>query len=143
MATQGYRLDQTVDSAAEEERGSGWLVLAVTLLALAGTFSVIDGIVAISKSRFFVADAVFVFGDLNTWGWIVLVLGSLQLLAAFTVMRGSEFARWFGMVMAGLNALGQLLFVQAYPFWALSIFAVDILVIYALAVYGGSRLRVD
>jgi hypothetical protein len=70
-----------------------------------------------------------------------LILGVIQLLAAFTLMGGSELARWFGIFAASINAIGQLMFVPAYPFWAISLFAVDILIIYALAVYGGRRLR--
>ena len=121
--------------------GAGWVTFAAVLLGLAGAFNVFDGILALSKSRFYTAEATYVFSDLNTWGWIVLVLGVLQLLAAFSLMGGSELARWFGIFVASLNAIGQLMFVPAYPFWALSLFAVDILIIYALAVYGGRRLR--
>jgi hypothetical protein len=84
---------------------------------------------------------VFVFGDLRTWGWIMLILGALLLLAAFTVFSGSQFARWFGIVAASLNALGQLFFIQAYPLWSLAMFAADIVIVYALATYAGSRLR--
>ena len=79
--------------------------------------------------------------DLKTWGWIVLILGVLQLFAAFGVVGGSEAARWFGIGVAGLNAIGQLMWLPAYPLWAITMFAVDILIIYALAVYGGSRLK--
>jgi hypothetical protein len=121
--------------------GAGWVTFAAVLLGLAGAFNVFDGILALSKSRFYTAEATYVFSDLNTWGWIVLVLGVLQLLAAFSLMGGSELARWFGIFVASINAIGQLMFVPAYPFWALSLFAVDILIIYALAVYGGRRLR--
>jgi hypothetical protein len=71
----------------------------------------------------------------------MLALGTLQIVAAFLIATGSEFARWFGIGIAGVNALGQLLFLPAYPLWALCMFAIDILIIYALAVYGGSRLR--
>jgi hypothetical protein len=31
--------------------------------------------------------------------------------------------------------------VNAYPFWTLMMFALDVLVIYALAVYGGKRME--
>jgi hypothetical protein len=82
-----------------------------------------------------------VFSDLNTWGWIVLILGIIQALAALAILSGNEFARWFGIGAAGLNAIGQLLFVPVYPLWAITMFAVDVLIIYALAVYGGRRLR--
>ena len=40
-----------------------------------------------------------------------------------------------------VNAIGQLAFVPAYPVWGLAMFAVDILIIYALAVHAGGRLR--
>ena len=66
----------------------------------------------------------------------VFLLGVLQGIAAFTVVAGSNLGRWFGIVAAGLNAIGQLMFVSAYPFWALAMFAVDVLIIYGLAVYG-------
>ena len=81
------------------------------------------------------------FTDLRTWGWITLIIGVLLIVAAMGVFSGSGFARWFGIFAAGLNAIA--LFgsptAQAYPFWSLIIFALDILVIYALAVYGGKR----
>ena len=121
--------------------GVGWVAFAAILLGLAGIWNVIDGILAISESRVFVGEQTFVFSDLNTWGWIILALGVLQLVAAFTVAAGNEFGRWIGIGAAGANAIGQLLFVPAFPLWAMSMFALDILIIYALSVYGGSRLR--
>jgi phosphatidylserine synthase len=82
-----------------------------------------------------------VFSDLNTWGWILIVVGVAAIVAAFYVMSGSEWARWTGIVVAGLQTIAQLLMVQAYPFWSLAVFAIDILVIYGLAAHGGSRAR--
>lgn len=126
-----YRYDQVV------ERGAGWISFAGVMLLLAGTFNVIDGIVAISKSRFYAADAVYVFSDLNTWGWIVLVLGVILLAAAWSVVAGGQWGRWFGVAAAGINGIGQLMFVPAYPWWSLAAFAVDVLIIYGLCAYGG------
>jgi hypothetical protein len=119
--------------------GEGWLTFAAILLALAGTWNFVDGILAIESSKVFGAHATFVFGGLVTWGWIVLTLGIIQGFAAFALLAGSRFARWLGIFAAGLNAIGQLMFVPIYPSWALSMFAVDLLVIYALAVHGGGR----
>ena len=129
------------DTDSYDVAGSGWLTFAATLLGLAGTFNIIDGIVALSKSKFFTANATYIFGDLRTWGWIVLILGILQLVAAFTLFGGSELARWFGIATASINAIGQLLAAPAYPLWSLTMVAVDILIIYALAVYAGHKLR--
>jgi len=54
-------------------------------------------------------------------------------------MSGSQVARWFGVAAAAINAVGQLMFLHAYPFWSLALFAVCMLIIYALTVYGGVR----
>jgi hypothetical protein len=139
MASHGY---MGVDATAYEGiKGGGWIVFAASMLGLAGSWNTIQGILAIGDSRVYVGDQTFVFSDLNTWGWIILVLGVLQLFAAFAVISGSETARWFGIGCAGINAVGQLFFLPAFPLWAITMFALDILIIYALAVYGGSRLK--
>ena len=143
-STQDYRLQGNYASsvlADDEPSGVGWVTFAAVLLGLAGIWNVIDGILAISSSRVYGGHEVFVFSDLNTWGWIVMILGITQGIAGLTLLTGSEFGRWFGIVAAGLNAIGQLMYVPVYPFWALAMFSVDVLIIYALAVYGGSRLR--
>ena len=125
----------------EEERGEGWRLFAAIALGLGGILAVIDGIVALAKSSFYVAGAHYVFSDLRTWGWIVLAVGAVTILAALSVPSRSQWARWFGITMAGLQAIAQLMMIQAYPFWSLSVFAIDLAVIYALAVHGGRAHR--
>ena len=121
--------------------GSGWVTFAGFMLTLGGILNCIAGLGAIFDSRIFADEAVFIFSDLNTWGWIILLLGVAQLIAAAALLNGSQFARWFAMATAGLNAIGQLMFVDSHPFWALAVFTIDLLIIYGLAVYGGSRTR--
>jgi hypothetical protein len=125
------------EAGYEDVAGSGWLMFAASMLGLVGILAVIDGIVALSKSKFFVANQTYVFSDLRTWGWITLILGVVAILAAGGVLAGSQWARWFGMIAAGLNAIGIFAFAPAYPIWTLLIFGCSVLVIYALAVYGG------
>ena len=127
--------------AVTQPEGLGWVLFSAITLGFVGVWGIIEGILAISSSKVFVASAVFVFSGLHTWGWIVLVLGVFCLLAAFSLTSGSELARWFGIVVAGVNALGQLMVVNANPWWSIAIFAIDMLVIYGLAAYGGARLR--
>jgi hypothetical protein len=121
----------------EEERGSGWITFAGVMILMVAILNIIDGIAAISRSSFFTNNARYVFSDLRTWGWIVLALGALQLLVGFGIWAGNQLARWTGIVVVSLNAIAQLLFIPAYPFWSLSIFALDVLVLYGLAAYGG------
>ena len=142
MATRAYDMDAAgTDDYSDDVRGMGWIAFAGILLGLAGTWNFIDGILAISRSKVYGLNNTFVFSDLRTWGWIVLIVGCLQLLAAFAIFAGSELARWFGIACAAVNSIGQLMFIPAFPFWGIAMFAVDILIIYALVVYGGSRLR--
>lgn len=125
------------------EKAVGWLGYAAIMLVFAGGWNIFDGILAIANSKVFVAHTTYVFSDLKTWGWIILLLGVGQLLAGFAIMGGSQLGRWFGIVAAGVNAIGQLMFLHAYPFWSLAMFAVDMLIIYALSVYGGRKVDLD
>jgi hypothetical protein len=119
-----------------DDRGAGWIMFAGVLLVTIGVFNVIDGIAAIGNAHFFVANAHYVFGDLKAWGWTVLILGVLQVLVGIGVFAKNQFARWTGVVVLSLNALAQLLMMPAYPFWSLSMFAVDVLALYGLVAYG-------
>ena len=119
--------------------GSGWVLFAGIMIMMVGVLNIIWGIAAIDKSSFFVQDAKYVFSDLKTWGWIVLIIGGLQLAAAFSIWSGGGYGRWFGIATATVNAIAALLSIPAYPFWSLAIFAIDVLIIYGLAAYGGDR----
>ena len=126
-------------STYDEPRGAGWVLFAGMMLVLVAILNAIYGIAAIANSSFFVNDTRYILSDLNTWGWVMLGIAALQMAAAFSVWNGNKFGVWFGIAMAGLNAIGALMSIPAYPFWSLAVFAVDILVIYGLAVYGGQR----
>ncbi len=127
----------TVRHARGASRGEGYgmIVFAVVLLFTAGFFNVIDGIAAIASSHVFIASAHYVIGDLRAWGWVALILGALQVLAAIAVLAGHQAARWFAVAVTGLNAIGQMFFVPAYPFWALMIIAIDVVALWGLCAY--------
>jgi hypothetical protein len=118
--------------------GEGYwmIVFAVVLLGVVGFFNVIDGIAAIANSHVFIANAHYVFGDLRAWGWVALILGVLQLLAALGILVGNQIARWFAVIAIGLNAIAQMFFIPAYPFWSLMIIAVDVVALWGLCAYG-------
>lgn len=123
---------------ARGRTGEGFwmIVFASTLLAIAGFFNLIDGIAAIAKSSVYVANARYVMGDLRAWGWVVLILGALQLVAALGVMMGNQIARWFAVAVIGLNLISQMFFLPGYPFWSLMIIAVDVVALWGLCAYG-------
>jgi uncharacterized membrane protein HdeD (DUF308 family) len=112
---------------------SGWWVFAGILLIVAGLLNIVWGIAAIGDSKFFTEEATYILSGLHTWGWILLIVGVLEMVAAFSLWSGNEFGRWFGIFIASLNAIGSLLSIGAYPFWSLALFALSIIIVYKLA----------
>ena len=123
----------------EEGHGYGLVLFASILLVVIACFNLIYGIAAIANSHVFPAHAHYVFGNLKTWGWITLIIGILQLLAALGVLAGNQVARWFAVVVLGLNAIDQMFFISAYPFWSIIIIAMDVVALYGLCAYGSRR----
>jgi hypothetical protein len=121
-----------------EKTHSGWVTFAGVMLFVVGVLNVIYGIAAIGDSSFFVQDQRYILSNLNTWGWVTLILGVFQLVAAFSLWSGSLYGRIFAITAASLSAISALLSIPAYPFWSLAIFAIDIIIIHQVAVYGGA-----
>ena len=121
----------------DEGRGEGWVLFAGVMLAIVSVINVIGGIAAIDDANFYVGNAQYQFGDLNTWGWVLLCTGVVQGLAAVGVWAGNQAARWLGVFFASLNMLAQFLFLPSFPLWCIAIIAVDTLIIYGLVSYGG------
>ncbi len=136
MTSATVRSDSGAGGRHAEGRGIGLIFFASILLLVAGFFNMIYGIAAIAQSHVFVANAHYVFGNLRAWGWITLIIAILQLVAGGGVLAGNQWARWFGVVVVGLSAIDMMFFIPAYPFWALTIIAVDIVALYGLCVYG-------
>jgi hypothetical protein len=118
---------------------SGWVTFAGVMLFIVGVLNVIYGIAAIGDSSFFVQDQKYILSNLNTWGWVTLILGLFQLFAAFSLWSGGLYGRIFAIVAASLSAIAALLSIPAYPFWSLAIFAIDIIIIHQVARYGGAE----
>jgi hypothetical protein len=112
-------------------------MFAAVLLTIAGVLNVIYGIGAIGDATFYSGSTRYVFSSLHTWGWVTLVLGVIQLTAGFSLFGGGTYGRVIGIVAASLGAIGALLAVGgAFPFWSLGIFAICLIVIHGLIVYG-------
>ena len=121
-----------------EKTHSGWVTFAGVMLFIGGVLNLIYGIAAIADSSFFVQDQKYILSNLNTWGWVTVILGALELFAAFSLWSGGLYGRAVAIFAASLSAIAALMSIPAYPFWSLAIFALDIIVIYQVAMYGGA-----
>ena len=118
-------------------RGLGRALFAATLLLIAGTLNIIYGIGALDNANIFVNDKRFIFSNLNTMGWILIVLGVIQLAGGFSLFAGNTFGRVLGIIGAGLGAIDALLSIGgAYPWWSLAIFALCIYIVHGVIVFG-------
>jgi hypothetical protein len=135
----GEQVSQLPYEDYEDAHGQGLVTFAGVMLMIAAVLNTLYGIAAIDKASFFVNDAKYVFGNLNTWGWFLVALGVLQFFAALAVWRGTSWGRWFGVACASVNAILQTLWIPAYPVLAMTILTLDIIVIYGLLAYGGRR----
>ena len=115
-----------------EETLSGWWVFAGVLLLVAGVLNIIYGIAAIGDAKFFTEHGTFIISSLHLWGWVTLILGVLELFAAFSLFSGGDFGRVVGIVVGSLNAIAALLAIPAYPLWSLALFALSIIIVYKL-----------
>ncbi|OAA26490.1 hypothetical protein UG55_1016155 [Frankia sp. EI5c] len=120
----------------------GWLIFAAVIMFIVGFHNLIYGIAALRDYVVVVnnlttttsGDAV-IYANTTFWGWLWIAVGIIEMGIAFGIAAGNELARWVGIVVAALNAIGQLAFLAAFPVWSVIIIAIDILVIYALATY--------
>lgn len=115
----------------------GWVAFAAIMLLMVGAFNVIDGFAALLKDDAFVntGKGLLVF-NLTAWGWILLLFGVVQILTGLALLQGATWARVIAVLVALVNAVGQLAFLSAYPIWSTVIIAVDIIVIWAVIVHG-------
>jgi hypothetical protein len=120
----------------EDAHGDGWVLFAATIFGLLAVLNFIDGLAAVSNSKFFINDAKFMISSLNTYGWVLIILSVCQAALAVGIGMRVKGLRWIGVLLASLNAIVQLAFIPAYPFWSLALFTLDILVIYGLVAYG-------
>jgi hypothetical protein len=107
------------------------------LLLIAGTLNFIYGIAAVADSHFYVGDTHFLFSSLHTWGWITIILGVIEVCAAFSLFAGNAFGRIIGIFAASLGAIGALSNIGGpSPWWSLGVFALLVWCIYGLIVFG-------
>ena len=118
-------------------RGAGRALFAATLLVIVGTLNIIYGIGALDGANIFVNDKRYILTDLNTMGWVLIILGVIQLGGGFSLMAGKTYGRVIGLIGASLGAIAALLSIGGnYPWWSLAIFFLCIYIVHGIFIYG-------
>jgi len=107
------------------------------VLLMVGTINIIYGIGALNDANVFVNDNRFVLTNLNTLGWVLIILGVIQLTGGFSLLAGNAYGRWIGIIAGSLGAIGALFSIGGnYPWWSLGVFALCVYVVHGIVVYG-------
>jgi hypothetical protein len=118
-------------------KGAGRAMFAAIMLIMIGTINVIYGIGALDDANIFVNDTRFILDDLNSLGWVLIILGIIQLTGGFSLATGNTYGRIIGIVAGTLGAMGALFSIGgANPWWSLAVFFVCVWVVYGIIVLG-------
>ena len=123
-------------------RGAGRALFAATLLVIVGGLNIIYGIGALDDANIFTNEKRYILTNLNTLGWVCIVLGVIQLAGGFSLIAGNTFGRVIGIIGAGLGAVAALLSVgDSNPWWSLAIFFLCIWILHGIFIYGDDERR--
>jgi hypothetical protein len=118
-------------------RGVGRAMFAGALLLLAGTLNIIYGIGALDNAHVLKGDQRYIFTNLSTLGWVLIIIGVIQLTGGLSLFAGKTYGRVIGILGASLGAISALLSIDgAYPWWSLALFALCLYIIHGIFVYG-------
>jgi hypothetical protein len=113
---------------------SGMVTFAGVMFLVVGAFNLLDGIVALVNDKYFVADELL-FGDLSAWGVWFLICGAAQAVTGWALLARRPLSLIFGIAIAAINALTQLMWIGAYPAWSIAAMVVDGVIIWALTAH--------
>jgi hypothetical protein len=138
MASTTYTAPPQGAGISTRAAGGGWLVFSSILLGIAGVMRFFDALWAFRYNGVVPQNLESaLFGhDLNTYGWIYLVVAALLVMSAFLVLQRSQFGRWFGVTAGVAGAISAAWWLPFYPVWSLTYIALGALVVYGLVMYG-------
>ena len=118
-------------------RGAGRATFAAVLLLIAGTLNIVYGIGALDSANIYTNDTRYIFTNLNTMGWVLIILGVIQLTGGFSLLAGNTYGRVIGIIGGSLGAIGALFSIGgSNPWWSLAVFFLCVWIVYGIVVLG-------
>ena len=125
-------------------RGAGRVVFAAIMLLVVGTINIIYGIGALDDANIFVDDRRFILSNLNTLGWVLIILGVIQLTGGFSLMAGNVYGRLIGIIGGSIGAIAALLSIgSGNPWWSLAVFFLSVYIVHGILVFGEDERKVE
>jgi hypothetical protein len=134
--------DTSRRSEAEEghmtmQARSGWPTFAGVLALVAGGYNTLSGIAAVAEDDRVAAINEVLFGvDITAWGWFWIIVGVVQIVTGILILMRNPIGQVLGVVFAAISAFFTVFLIFAFPFWAFTVLAVDLMIIYGLTAHG-------
>ena len=123
-------------------RGAGRATFAAVLLLIVGTLNIVYGIGALDSANIFTNERRYILTNLNALGWVLIILGVIQLTGGFSLMAGNTYGRVIGIAGGSLGAIGALFSIGgSNPWWSLAIFFLCVWIIYGILILGPDGAR--
>ncbi|UGT61914.1 DUF7144 family membrane protein [Nocardia asteroides] len=128
------------DHRLRQEVAAGTSIAASLLLLTVGALSLLEGVSAVGRDEIFVPGPDYVYGwDLTEWGWVHIVLGVLLVIASLGLVSGAGWARFVAIVIAAASIVGNFLWLPWYPWWAVAMIALNVVVIWGVTTWQPGR----
>jgi hypothetical protein len=121
----------------------GWIVFAGTMMAILGVFHMFEGFIALFRHTqiAFPTSGLTIQVSYTQFGWLQILAGAVVFLAGLALFTGRMWARTLGVILVSISALVNFAWAGIYPFWSLTLLAVDFFILYAIIAHG-SEMKV-
>jgi hypothetical protein len=117
-------------------RGAGRTLFAAIMLVMLGTLNIIYGIGALDNANFIISDTRFILDDLNTLGWVLIIVGALELTGGFSLMGGGGYGKFLGILAGTLGAISAFFSIAGEnPWWSILMFVLCIWIVHGLIMF--------
>lgn len=123
-----------------ERVGSGWATFVAIYLMIAGVLNAIWGLSALDNKSYFIHEGLL-WSTLDTWGWIALILGIVQILGSLLVFSRHAAGAIIAAFLAFCGLMVNFLSIGAYPVWSVILIVTDALILWAVTVHGDEFVR--
>jgi hypothetical protein len=88
----------------------------------------------LANSHIFITIASWLVGDARPWGWLMLAVGLIQLIAAPGVLMGRLWALWIALISVAGHVAAAIMFFSDEPWIALGLLLIDATVLLCLLI---------
>ena len=120
---------------------AGVLLFAASWMLAIGLLNLFYAISVIADSEIFITTAGWLVGDARPWGWLMLIVGLIQLVAAGGILAGRRWALWIAVLSVLWHIAAAIMFLSDSVWVGILLIGLDLSVLGALAILMEERAK--